>query len=104
MPSDFVRREVCPPQIATVFSKQTACMRNSKGQNCSVNIRGFVHPGVANKVCTISGDVLHHFTTAATLFKAGKTDIKSATDAEEAPRPLAGNGARMRLDLGLIGA
>ena len=44
------------------------------------------------------------FTTAATLFKAGKTDIKSATDAAEALRPLAGNGARILLGLGLIGA
>ncbi len=44
------------------------------------------------------------FTTAATLFKAGKTDIKSATDAAEALRPLAGNGARVLLGLGLIGA
>ena len=43
------------------------------------------------------------FTTAATLFKAGKTDIKSATDAAEALRPLAGNGARVLLALGLIG-
>ena len=44
------------------------------------------------------------FTTAATLFQAGKTDIKSATDAAEALRPLAGNGARILLGLGLIGA
>src|SRR5207244_5273019 len=39
------------------------------------------------------------FTTAATLFKAGKTDIKSATDAAEALRPLAGNGARILMGL-----
>src|ERR1044071_5915155 len=32
-------------------------------------------------------------TTAATLFKAGKTNIRSATDAAEALRPLAGAGA-----------
>src|SRR5207302_10766154 len=44
------------------------------------------------------------FTTAATLFTAGKTDIKSATDAAEALRPLAGNGARVLLALGLIGS
>ncbi len=42
-------------------------------------------------------------TTAATLFKAGKTSIQSATEAAEALRPLAGNGARLLLALGLIG-
>src|SRR5881397_1281307 len=49
MPSNFVRRKVCSPQIATVFSKQTACMRNSRGQHCSVNIRGFVHPRIEKR-------------------------------------------------------
>jgi len=43
-------------------------------------------------------------TTAATLFKAGKTDIKSAADAAEALRPLAGEAARILFALGLIGA
>jgi NRAMP (natural resistance-associated macrophage protein)-like metal ion transporter len=42
--------------------------------------------------------------TAATLFKAGKTNIQSATDAAQALRPLAGNGAYFLLALGLIGA
>ena len=42
--------------------------------------------------------------TGATLFKAGKTDIQSATDAAQALRPLAGNGASILLALGLIGA
>ncbi|PYS50756.1 MAG: hypothetical protein DMF68_06240 [Acidobacteria bacterium] len=42
--------------------------------------------------------------TAATLFKAGKTDIQSATEAAQALRPLAGNGASILLALGLIGA
>jgi NRAMP (natural resistance-associated macrophage protein)-like metal ion transporter len=43
-------------------------------------------------------------TTAATLFTAGKTDIKSAADAAEALRPFVGNGARALFALGLIGA
>jgi len=43
-------------------------------------------------------------TTAATLFKAGKTDIQSATDAAQALRPLAGEGASLLLAVGLIGA
>src|SRR6202022_900417 len=42
--------------------------------------------------------------TAATLHKAGKTDIQSATQAAEALRPLAGNAAYVLLALGLIGA
>lgn len=42
--------------------------------------------------------------TAATLFKAGKTDIQSATDAAQALRPLAGNACTVLLGLGLIGA
>src|SRR6266436_6230980 len=42
--------------------------------------------------------------TAATLFKAGKTDIQSATDAAQALKPLAGRGASMLLALGLIGS
>jgi NRAMP (natural resistance-associated macrophage protein)-like metal ion transporter len=42
--------------------------------------------------------------TAATLFKAGQHDIGSATEAAEALRPLAGNGARLLLALGLIGS
>src|SRR5579864_1648539 len=41
--------------------------------------------------------------TAATLFHAGKTDVKSAADAAEALRPLAGNAARVLFALGLIG-
>ncbi len=44
------------------------------------------------------------FVTAATLFAAGKTDINSATDAAEALRPLAGDGAKYLLAFGLIGA
>lgn len=43
-------------------------------------------------------------TTAATLFKEGKTDIKSAADAAEALRPIAGEAARILFALGLIGA
>jgi len=42
--------------------------------------------------------------TAATLFKAGKTDIQSATDAAQALRPLAGDAAGLLLALGLIGS
>ncbi len=41
--------------------------------------------------------------TAATLFKAGKTDIQSATDAAQALKPLAGQGASFLLAVGLIG-
>ena len=41
--------------------------------------------------------------TAATLFKAGHTDIQSAADAAQALRPLAGAGASFLLALGLIG-
>jgi len=44
------------------------------------------------------------FATAATLFKAGKTDIQSATDAAEALRPIAGNASSILLALGLVGA
>jgi len=42
--------------------------------------------------------------TAATLFKAGKTDIQSATEAAQALRPLAGDAAYALLAMGLIGA
>jgi Mn2+/Fe2+ NRAMP family transporter len=42
--------------------------------------------------------------TAATLFKAGKTNIASAVDAAGALRPLAGNAAGTLLALGLIGS
>jgi NRAMP (natural resistance-associated macrophage protein)-like metal ion transporter len=41
--------------------------------------------------------------TAATLFKAGKTDIQSATDAAQALKPLAGRSASLLLAVGLIG-
>jgi Mn2+/Fe2+ NRAMP family transporter len=41
--------------------------------------------------------------TAATLFKAGKTDINSAADAAQALRPLAGNVAGILFSLGVIG-
>ena len=41
--------------------------------------------------------------TAATLFKAGKTNIQSAADAAQALKPLAGEGASILLALGLIG-
>jgi NRAMP (natural resistance-associated macrophage protein)-like metal ion transporter len=42
--------------------------------------------------------------TAATLHEAGKTDIKSATDAAEALRPLAGDLSSILLAIGLIGS
>jgi NRAMP (natural resistance-associated macrophage protein)-like metal ion transporter len=42
--------------------------------------------------------------TAATLHEAGKTDIRSATDAAEALRPLAGDLASILLAVGLIGS
>jgi Mn2+/Fe2+ NRAMP family transporter len=54
-----------------------------------------------------SSNVVMYFiilTTAATLFKAGNTNINSASDAAEALRPLAGNGATVLLAVGLIGA
>lgn len=40
--------------------------------------------------------------TAAALFEAGKTDIRSAAEAAEALRPLAGNAARILFALGLL--
>jgi Mn2+/Fe2+ NRAMP family transporter len=42
--------------------------------------------------------------TALTLFKAGKTDIKSAADAAEALKPVAGSFAGVLFALGMIGA
>jgi NRAMP (natural resistance-associated macrophage protein)-like metal ion transporter len=42
--------------------------------------------------------------TAATLHQAGKTDIRSAAEAAEALRPLAGDAAAVLLAVGLIGA
>jgi len=42
--------------------------------------------------------------TAITLFKAGKTDIKSAADAAEALKPLAGDFAGILFAAGMIGA
>jgi NRAMP (natural resistance-associated macrophage protein)-like metal ion transporter len=42
--------------------------------------------------------------TAATLFKAGQTEIKSAADAAVALEPLAGPAAKILLAVGLIGA
>jgi NRAMP (natural resistance-associated macrophage protein)-like metal ion transporter len=41
--------------------------------------------------------------TAATLHRAGRTDINSAADAAEALRPLAGDAATVLMALGLIG-
>jgi Mn2+/Fe2+ NRAMP family transporter len=41
--------------------------------------------------------------TAATLFKMGKTDINSAAEAAQALRPLAGNAAGLLFALGVIG-
>jgi Mn2+/Fe2+ NRAMP family transporter len=41
--------------------------------------------------------------TAATLFKAGKTDINSAADAAQALGPLAGHAAGLLFTLGVIG-
>ncbi len=41
--------------------------------------------------------------TAATLHRAGQTDIATATEAAEALRPLAGNAAYVLMALGLIG-
>jgi NRAMP (natural resistance-associated macrophage protein)-like metal ion transporter len=42
--------------------------------------------------------------TALTLFKAGKADIKSAADAAEALKPLAGDFAGLLFAIGMIGA
>jgi len=41
--------------------------------------------------------------TAATLFKAGKTDINTAAEAAQALQPLAGNAAGLLFALGVIG-
>ena len=41
--------------------------------------------------------------TAATLFRAGHTDIETSRQAAEALRPLAGNGAYVLFTLGLVG-
>ena len=41
--------------------------------------------------------------TAATLFKVGKTDINTAADAAQALRPLAGNAAGLLFALGVVG-
>jgi Mn2+/Fe2+ NRAMP family transporter len=41
--------------------------------------------------------------TAASLFKTGKTDISSAAQAAEALRPLAGNAAKALFVLGVVG-
>ncbi len=41
--------------------------------------------------------------TAATLFRVGKTDINTAADAAAALRPLAGNAARLLFAIGVIG-
>jgi NRAMP (natural resistance-associated macrophage protein)-like metal ion transporter len=41
--------------------------------------------------------------TAATLFRTGKTDISSAADAAQALQPLAGNAAGVLFALGIIG-
>lgn len=43
------------------------------------------------------------FTTAATLFASGQTDIQTAADAARALEPLAGSAAKVLLALGLIG-
>jgi NRAMP (natural resistance-associated macrophage protein)-like metal ion transporter len=53
------------------------------------------------------GDMVFYFiilTTAATLHKAGVTDIQSATQAADALRPFAGDGARILFAFGLIGS
>jgi Mn2+/Fe2+ NRAMP family transporter len=42
--------------------------------------------------------------TAATLFKAGKTNIQSATDAAQSLKPFCGRGSSFLLALGLIGS
>jgi NRAMP (natural resistance-associated macrophage protein)-like metal ion transporter len=42
--------------------------------------------------------------TAATLFKAGQTDIRSAAEAAQALRPLAGDAAYVLFAVGVIGA
>jgi NRAMP (natural resistance-associated macrophage protein)-like metal ion transporter len=42
--------------------------------------------------------------SAATLHASGKTDVRSATDAAEALRPLAGSAATILFALGIIGA
>ncbi len=42
--------------------------------------------------------------TAATLFKAGNTDIQSASDAAQALRPVAGDVATLLFAVGIIGA
>jgi Mn2+/Fe2+ NRAMP family transporter len=41
--------------------------------------------------------------TAATLFKAGRTDISTAAEAAQALRPLAGNAAGLLFALGVVG-
>jgi NRAMP (natural resistance-associated macrophage protein)-like metal ion transporter len=62
------------------------------------------------RVDTNAGMLLAHvvfyfivLTTAATLYPAGITEIKTASDAAEALRPLAGDGAAILFAIGFIG-
>jgi NRAMP (natural resistance-associated macrophage protein)-like metal ion transporter len=65
------------------------------------------YAGVDVTTGTFFSNVVMYFiilATAATLHKAGKTDIQSATEAAQALRPLAGEAAYVLLAVGLIGA
>lgn len=80
---------------APLFERQGAAPEELRAAAIDVNI------GMA-----LSNLVMYFIilATAATLFKAGKTHIQSATDAAQALRPLAGDGAYWLLALGLIGS
>ena len=58
-------------------------------------------------ICMFFSNLVMYFiilATAATLFRAGKTDIQSAYDAAQALKPIAGEAATVLLAVGLIGA
>lgn len=78
----------------TLEQRQGATRREMRDAAWDVNIGMFFSNAVMYFII---------LATAATLFKAGETDIDSAIDAARALQPLAGDAAGILLALGLIG-
>jgi NRAMP (natural resistance-associated macrophage protein)-like metal ion transporter len=87
--------------------EQIALGRKSLAQRKGATDGELTYAALDVNIGMLVSNVVMYFiilSTGATLFKAGKTQIQSATDAAEALRPLAGRGAEALLAIGLIGA
>jgi NRAMP (natural resistance-associated macrophage protein)-like metal ion transporter len=94
-------------QASEEVEEEISMGRRTLASRQGASLTELSYAGIDVTVGMLFSNVVMYFiilATAATLFKAGTTEIQSATEAAQALRPLAGNAAAALLAIGLIGA